>query len=138
MRYSTCGFRRGLWAAPVLLLLAVGGCGRYAPVRGKVTLEDGTPVTSGTVIFESKEADKPLTARGDIQTDGSYQLSTDRPGDGVPPGWYRVLVAPPPQNPDGPPVKEVFDRRYGAFATSGLEFEVKSGSNDYPIRLSKR
>jgi len=118
-------------------LMALVGCGRYAAVGGKVTLDDGTPVSSGTVVFESTDEAKAISARGEIQTDGSYQLSTDRPGDGVLPGKYRVLVAPPPPNPDLPPVKVVFDSRYSEFATSGLEFEVKSGSNDYPIKLTK-
>jgi hypothetical protein len=129
--------RGWLHAAPLLIVLGMLGCGRYAPVHGTVTLDDGTPVTNGMVVFESKDAAKPVSARGDIQSDGSYQLSTDQPGDGVPPGWYRVLVAPPPQHPDGPPIKYIFDKKYSAFATSGLEFEVKSGSNEYPIRLSK-
>jgi hypothetical protein len=131
------GVRRILGVVPLLLLLGIVGCGRYAAVHGIVTLDDGTPVASGMVVFESKDADPPISTRGEIQADGSYQLSTNRPGDGVPPGWYCVLVAPPPQNPDKPPIKEVFHNRYSAFATSGLEFEVKSGSNDYPIRLSK-
>jgi hypothetical protein len=137
MRCSMIGVRRIRWVAPLLLLVGIVGCGRYCPVRGTVTLEDGTAVSSGMVVFESKDAAKAITARGDIQPDGNYQLSTARPGDGVPPGVYRVLVAPPPQNPDQPPIKEVFDSRYSAFATSGLEFEVKSGSNEYPIRLRK-
>lgn len=137
MRCLLIGVRRILRVVPLLLLLGIVGCGRYAAVHGTVTLDDGTAVPSGMVVFESTEADPPITTRGDIHPDGSYQLSTNRPGDGVPPGRYRVLVAPPPQNPDKPPIKEVFDRRYSAFATSGLEFEVKSGSNDYPIRLSK-
>jgi hypothetical protein len=137
MCMSRVRVRRSLRVVPLLLLLGAAGCSRYSPVHGKVTLEDGTPVTNGMVVFESKDADKALSARGDIQPDGSYQLSTSKPGDGVPPGWYRVLIAPPPQNPDLPPVHVDYASRYTAFDTSGLEFEVKSGSNDYPIQLRK-
>ena len=40
-----------------LLLLSTAGCGkRQYPVRGKVTFEDGSPLTKGMVVFESMEA----------------------------------------------------------------------------------
>ena len=127
--------------AAALVLLAAGGCGpRLYPVRGKVTYPDGRPVTEGLVVFESEGAEKPVTARGDIRPDGSYQLSTFRPGDGVPPGKYRALVAPR-SDPNAvdikPPKPPPFDPRYAEFATSGLEFEVKAGATDYPIQVTQ-
>ena len=118
-----------------LLLLIAAGCGRYYPVHGKVTYRDGTPVTKGIVVFESKDTDKAVTARGDIQTDGTYQLGTQKPGDGAPAGLYRVLVTPRMENPDAP--EDNIDRRFADFKTSGLEFEVKPGTNEYPIQVSK-
>jgi hypothetical protein len=131
------GYFRG--AVAVLFLAGAAGCGGGPyPVRGTVTLEDGTPVTSGMVTFETKDVEKPLTARGEIKADGSYQLGTYKPGDGAPPGVYRVIVTPRAQSPDLPPVKTPYDKRYTDFATSGLEFEVKSGANEYPIRLAPR
>jgi len=119
-----------------LLLLGAAGCGeRLYPVSGKVTLEDGKPLTKGLVIFEALEGEKKVTARGDIQADGTYRLSTRRPGDGVPPGKYHVLISPriDVDNPEPLP----FDGRYTGFKTSGLNFEVTAGSNDYPIQLSR-
>ena len=82
--------RRGL---VVGLALFVAGCGaaKY-PVRGTVALDDGTPVTKGLVVFERADGGPPLTARGEITPDGRYELSTDKPGDGVPPGRYKVLI----------------------------------------------
>jgi hypothetical protein len=79
--------------------------------------------------------------RGEIQADGSYQLSTYRPGDGAPPGTYRVLVAPKsdPNAVDRPPQPPPFDPRYAEFNTSGLEFEVKPGGpTDFPITVQKK
>jgi hypothetical protein len=120
------------------LLLAAAGCGqRHYPVGGKVTFEDGTPLTEGMVVFETGQGEKKITARGAIQADGSYQLSTHKPGDGVPPGAYRALIAPPsPKDPENPE-KSPFDERFTDFKTSGLEFTVQAGPNDIPIRVSR-
>jgi hypothetical protein len=129
-------------AAPaVLVVLALGlpGCaGGLYPVRGAVALDDGTPLTKGLVVFERVDGGAPITARGNVRPDGTYELSTGKPGDGVPPGRYKVLVNPlelsdvPDEQKNLP-----FDARYTKFETSGLEFEVKAGSNDCPIKLDR-
>lgn len=129
-------------AMPVAIVLAcAAGCGSSLhPVQGKVTLEDGTPITKGMVVFESTEGSK-TTARGDIQADGSYKLSTNKPGDGAPAGKYRVLVSAPVDlsqiDRGGTPPPGAFDKRFSDFNTSGLEFEVKSGANDIPIKVTR-
>jgi hypothetical protein len=118
-------------------LLALAGCGRgYYPVHGTVSLEDGKPLDKGMVVFES--ADGTQMARGAIRPDGSYQLSTARPGDGVKPGRYRVLVNPMDLS-DVPDEQKVlpFDVKYTRLATSGLEVEVKAEDNDLPIKLTR-
>jgi hypothetical protein len=103
-----------------------------------VTYEDGTPFTMGMVVFEGDAGGKIVTARGELQPDGTYQLGTNKPGDGAPAGKYRVLVAPR-QDIDSPaPERDrPIDFRYTSFSTSGLEFEVKSGPNEFPIQVSK-
>jgi hypothetical protein len=125
--------------APLLLLfvLMAYGCGKgYQPVRGTVTFEDGKPVPGGMIVFESLGEEHPITARGEIQPDGSFELGTDNPEDGVRPGKYQVLVTQRVENPDAV-VPLPFDSRYTSFKTSGLEFEVKSGVNQYPIKLAR-
>src|SRR5260370_23831932 len=86
-----------LLVLPVLFLLVAGmsGCssGLY-PVKGKVVFKDGTPLKGGIVVFESLDHDRVM-ARGDIGSDGTFSLSTNKPGDGALPGKYRVLVSPP-------------------------------------------
>jgi hypothetical protein len=127
-----------LWAAATGLALAATGCGpQMYPVRGTVTLEDGTPLVKGLVIFERVDGGPPLTARGDIGPDGRYELSTEKPGDGVPAGRYRVSINPLDTS-DVPDEQKVlpFDAKYLNLKTSGLECEVKAGASDYPIRLS--
>jgi hypothetical protein len=129
--------RRLLTAVGLLLLLGFAGCNsKTYPVRGTVTLEDGTPLQKGMVIFEGPGEGTPITARGAVQSDGSYQLSTYKPGDGVPPGKYRVLINPMDLS-DVPDEKKnlPFDIKYLKFETSRLEYEVKAGPNEFPIKL---
>jgi hypothetical protein len=127
-------------ALAVSLTLSVVGCGsgKY-PVRGTVTLEDGTPLSKGLVIFERVEGGPPVTARGDIKPDGRYELSTERPGDGALPGRYKVAINPldPSDVPDERKVLP-FDVKYLSHRTSGLTCEVKPGVNEHPIKLSRR
>jgi hypothetical protein len=131
----------------IVVVLAVAlpsgmvGCGASMyPVRGKVTYPDGTPLAEGMVVFESQGQEKLITARGDIQADGRYELSTRKPGDGILAGKYRVLVAPraDPNAVDRPSRSAPFDQRFMNFNTSGLEFEVTpAGPNEYPIQVTR-
>jgi hypothetical protein len=126
-------------AGVFLVLLAGGGCDRSAPlypVRGTVTLEDGSPLTRGMVVFESTDAAVGVTARGEIKADGSYQLSTFQPGDGVPPGRYRVQINPMDRSEVADEDKKLpYDIKYTSFETSALRYEVKPGTNGFSIRL---
>jgi hypothetical protein len=125
--------------AGMALFGSLAGCGAgLQPVRGKVTLPDGKPAAGSQVVFEGTEAGKKVSARGDVGPDGSYVMSTFKPGDGVPPGKYKVQVNPPPMvNAEGPYVSP-FHAKYSNLETSGLEFEVKrGGTNDFPIQVTK-
>jgi hypothetical protein len=127
-------------AAGIVLVAAAVGCGaRLYPVHGRVTYPDGKPLTEGMVVFESQSQEKPVTARGQIRGDGSYDLGTYKPGDGALPGKYRVLVAPKsdPNAVDKPNKPPPFDPRYMEFSTSRLEFEIKAGLNEFPIKVTK-
>ena len=124
--------------APILFALLTGcAAGKY-PVRGTVALDDGSPLTKGLVVFERADGGPALSARGEIRADGRYELSTDKPGDGVPPGKYRVLVNPLDLS-DVPDEKKnlPFDVKYVRFETSGLVCEVKVGETDFPIKLDR-
>lgn len=129
---------RRVWLALALAAIA-GGCGdqeKTHTVRGKVTLKDGSPLTKGVVVFESDEYE----AFGDIQEDGSYELTSYEPGDGIPKGTYRVRLevrgdgsAIEEESPDAPtrlPVPE----KYESGATSGLECVV-DGDRTFNIRI---
>jgi hypothetical protein len=81
------------------MVLAAGtaftGCGQPAVrtyrVTGTVTFR-GKPVPSGVVAFHNVDLVSPM-AKGMIQPDGTYELTTFRPGDGAPPGECKVTVA---------------------------------------------
>lgn len=65
------------------------------PVMGKV-LSHGQPVTAGAIYLHpdaanSYQNDKPSSL---LQTDGSFTIKTYPFGEGVPPGKYRVTLAP--------------------------------------------
>jgi hypothetical protein len=139
MALMRSGSRWGALAIAMCLTPNLMGCApKMYPVSGDVALEDGTPLTRGLVIFERVEGGPAVTARGDIRPDGRYELSTERPGDGVPPGRYKVAINPL-DNSDAPDEEKVlpFDSKYMNMKTSGLECEVKPGENTYPIKLSK-
>jgi len=121
---------------PVLVVLLVWGCGpRQYPVKGTVTFTDGTPVkVGGTVVFETTVNDRPVMARGAIKPDGSFELSTQVPGDGAFPGKYRVKLVPAEPDVDAKGPREPgFDKKYSSFESSGLEIEVEAKPNEIPI-----
>jgi len=137
MRDAWFGRRRFATGAALLLAMLAAGCGRQmAQVTGTVTLDDGTPLTKGLVVFEGTVDGKPVMARGEVKADGGYQLSTAKPGDGIPPGKYRVLINPLDSSDIPDEQKSIpFDFKYMRYDTSGLEYEVKPGANDFSIKL---
>jgi hypothetical protein len=95
---SDCGSTMLLTVA-ALCLTAVAGCGRgpaVAQVRGKVLYKDGSIPKGGVrVVRFEPMADSPAqirkTASAEISAeDGSFELFTRRPGDGVYIGSYAV------------------------------------------------
>jgi hypothetical protein len=122
------------------LLAVTAGCssGRY-PVSGRVTYEDGSPVSEGTVIGLMEEGSTSVSVQGRIEADGRFSWGTDRPGDGAKPGKYLVAVIP-----RGLGDEETAQGKLPAVAskfsnpqTSGIEFEVKAGRNELNITVSK-
>jgi hypothetical protein len=93
-------------------LLFLAGCngnseqslGKLVSVQGKITLNDGTALPGGRVLFVPIERDPnalsphtaagriPPTSVGHIEEDGSYKLSTNGQ-EGVPLGKYRVVLS---------------------------------------------
>lgn len=143
---------------PFLVPLLTSGCGQglpaTAPVSGKVTWQ-GKPVTQGKIGFYP---DQGVPAFGEIQPDGSYTLTTFKPGDGAVPGRHRVTIEsrrvvasePPPQTfaeeierattpqrraPPIPQVEWLVPERYAREVSSGLTANVAEEANQIEFKL---
>lgn len=82
-----------VWAVAAAAALA-GGCGgaKVYPVKGTVTFE-GKPMKGGGSIAFMPTGNQPgRTGGGTIQEDGTYELTTDKPGDGSMTGEFRVVI----------------------------------------------
>jgi hypothetical protein len=123
------------WCA--VLVLAFAGCGgpRLYPVEGTVEFADGSParaLAGASVEFDPVEG--KTSARGIVQTDGSFRMGTNIPGDGVAPGTYRVGIQPPLPALDRPSPR-VIDRRFENPVTSGLQVTVPLDKNQPKVVL---
>lgn len=125
------------WAVAAVLLAGCGGPKLY-PVEGTVAWADGKPareLTGGAVNFEPVGGG--TSATGPIDNEGRYRLGTNRPGDGVPPGEYRVTLTPPPAaDPDRPP-PPVLSPDYQRLDTTKLKKTVAPQSNDITLSLER-
>jgi len=118
------------------------GCGRpaheldTAPVSGRVTF-DGKALPQGIVYALPS---KGRMAKGLIQQDGTFELSTYSDGDGVQVGKHPLIVtALPADELDGPEKKlrVPVPRRYARPGTSGLTIDVQAGKdNEIELALS--
>src|SRR3954463_15160023 len=92
--------RAAFLAALCFVCVMVAGCNRSPAmyqVRGKVLYKDGSvPRGMGAVHFEpTSESSATIrkVASGDIRPDGSFELMTRKPGDGVFQGEYVATIA---------------------------------------------
>jgi hypothetical protein len=129
-------------------LLTMGlivGCGESIefpetfPVSGKVTYK-GEPVPKGTITFQPDEGQ---AAVGEIQSDGTYKLSTFGEGDGALPGHHRVFVIAntadptkiPGSSPGWKPPKDLVPKKYNKLETSGLQANVEKSPTEVNFDL---
>jgi len=137
----------------LVVLVFMTGCSGKVKVKGKVTFPDGSPLTRGSVTFESET----VAGGGEVKKDGTYTIGINKPGDGIPPGKYKVyitgavdMIEPeggPQMSGDGPMSAEaiargprmaqmiqLIDRKFESKYSSGLEVDVKSSMTyDIPV-----
>jgi hypothetical protein len=126
-----------------LILAAALGCGGRStyPVRGKVVFPDGTPLPGGRVIAEPTDATHQVSARGEIQPDGTFELGTFTDNDGALEGEHHVLITPPEDLVivEGKPRRPSIDKRFKRFETSELKIVVTRdpGKNNFTLTVKK-
>ncbi|HEX4609553.1 MAG TPA: hypothetical protein VH092_15245 [Urbifossiella sp.] len=81
-----------LWVAAAVAFAAGCGSAKTYSVKGMVTFE-GKPLKGGGAITFMPTGSQPgRTAGGKINADGTYELQTDKPGDGALAGEFRVII----------------------------------------------
>jgi hypothetical protein len=133
------------WAVVILAAtgLTAGGCGGpsrppLGKVHGKVTYR-GKPLTFGSVVFmpvagmgDEGPTGAGQPSSGTIQPDGSYELTTDTPGDGAIVGEHKVVVVAI----DDATRKSIIPDKYQAAKTTPLGRTVKEGGNAIDIEVT--
>ena len=148
--YLMSGLSRRIRMAGALLAIGLpltGGCGEdrgLVPVFGKVTLNGKRMPAAGDLTFVPVQVVKgfPMRpAKAEFDADGEYSAQSYKPGDGLYPGTYRVLVScwEVPPTPDGPPAKSFIPNPYQSRADSNLEVKVDAASDrvEFPIELEE-
>ena len=128
-----------------LILSGMAGCsggGLESTVSGTVTL-DGQLIGPGTVLFVPANGTTNPSV-GTIEPNGSYTVKSSRT-EGLPAGRYRVsvtvfepLVGAQPGERSTKPSKLIHPEKYTLVDSSGLEFDVASGSNEINIELKSQ
>ena len=122
-----------------LSLLVLAGCGDKVGLRGKATfLDDGSPVPTGTVCFETDT----YLARGDLRPDGTFTVGSLKANDGLPAGKYRVYISGAQksigQDKDGMDIYEsLIDEKYASGSTSGIEIEVTPSTKNIDVKVDR-
>jgi hypothetical protein len=132
------------WLSVFVLLAVSTGCGDKTgavPVTGKVSY-NGEPLKNGTVMFIPDGGGTAAT--GEIQPDGTFQLTTFRKDDGAVPGDYTVVVQvfPDPESGGGLPGMEFgtekppIPQRYMDATQTDLKASVKDRDNNLDLQLA--
>lgn len=133
------------------LILVVGvlssGCGgpKIHPVGGKVVYADtgqtATDLAGYHVELESIDGQmngRSVSATGEIQKDGTFQITTLKENDGAMLGKHRVLIAPPHTEGDTATKPFLIDKRFMSYESSNLTVTVEAKKNDFTLTVERR
>src|SRR5436190_14791395 len=120
--------------AAAVLCIGLTGCGEsLTSVDGQVVWKDGSPakeLAGSHVVFDLPE--KKTGARGIVQADGSFKLTTAKPDDGALPGDYKVAIIEAARKAAGGPdasaiAPGLMDPKFYDASSSGLTATLKPG-----------
>jgi hypothetical protein len=125
------------------IVVGVAGCGNSKdatyPVQGRIMFTDGQPMTGGSISFRAIDRRPPISARGMIQPDGSFTLSTFSDRDGAVAGRHQIVVSTLPSREPREgfesPIYPRIDEKFSRFETSGLEVTVSSDASQNRFTL---
>ncbi len=119
----------------LLVLVSSSGCSdrlKTYPVQGRVQFPSGAPVRVGTVELKSQE--HGVQARGTLETDGSFSLTTYEEDDGAVAGTHDCVIVQMimTEGLEGhrPSKLGVIDPRYHRYATSGLQIKIEPNTEN--------
>jgi hypothetical protein len=140
MNRNLLSVRRALMLACTLLLVSAVGCSNDRPtaqVKGKVLFKDGTVPQGGVRVIRFEPAPDTTaairkTASSSILEDGSFDLFTRKPGDGVILGKYIVTFTVW----RGPRDRvSLIDEKYTTKATSPYPITVDDDMEDLKFEI---
>lgn len=113
-----------------ILFLAIAGCGqggpfKYVKVSGRVTFEDGEPLSRGQLVFDPQAEPvgdaHPRVGIVAVNEDGTFGNPTShKPGDGVVPGKHKLTI----QYATDEAGNSLVPREYTSVATTPLEVDT--------------
>lgn len=114
-----------------VLLLSVTGCQRgqrpVYPVTGEVKFGDGSPAMFGDIEFRSESA-PPHNARGKIQRDGTFMITSLDGRIGTVEGWQKVVIMQVVGNPLRKDIVhnhgQLVARKYASYQSTDLRVNV--------------
>jgi hypothetical protein len=117
------------------------GCGgREAyQISGRAQYKDGSPITGGVRVIrleptQDTTAEIRKAASANIAPDGSFELFTRRPGDGVIPGKYAVVFTVLDKPMNG---KSLIPDKFTTGTTTPFELVVDENQRDLLFELEK-
>ncbi|MDR2704754.1 MAG: carboxypeptidase-like regulatory domain-containing protein [Planctomycetaceae bacterium] len=119
----------------ILLPLVIGcnnqGLSGLYKVKGKVTLQ-GQPIGNVSISLKPIENDpEKRPASGTSREDGTFVITTLKPGDGAYPAKYKVLLGRVEIKSIGGNTigRDTIPKKYRDPNTTPIEYEVKAGKN---------
>ena len=139
---SSMSSRRIKGVAFAVLLLTTAGCDSgyegLVPVSGTVTFDGGPPPAGGFLAFipNDRAAGRPSRpGRATFQTDGAYQATSFKEGDGIYPGSYTVTVTCNKGAIDYSKKDAFGDASYVAKDFPGKQLVVEEGSDEVTLDI---